>query len=150
MSSRIETWISRRSDASAAALHRLSRALVDVNRPILVHDADCPIRRIAARSDRNQHSPPAYRFPVPANMFLRQTSDFQDVGLRPGVPSKSERLTSLTSSRENPDFRRSVTTLSAVVASLNKPIAVFAIILYLSACISWSASSSTVHEAKSK
>jgi len=44
--------------------------------PIPVHDADRPIRRIATRGNRNQHSPAAYRFPVPAGMLLRQTSDF--------------------------------------------------------------------------
>jgi hypothetical protein len=65
-------------------------------------------------------------------------------------PSKPTRLTSLASSQEKPDFKRRATTLSAVGESLNRPIAVFAIIPRLSPCISWSASSSTVQEAKSK
>jgi hypothetical protein len=85
----IETWISRRGDASAAVLRRFILALLEINRPILVHDAGCPIRGVAARGDCT------------------------------GVPSKSERLTSLTSSRQKPDPKRFAKTLSAVAESVN-------------------------------
>jgi hypothetical protein len=82
---RIETWISRRSDASAAALHWLSLALLHVNRSLLVHDDCCSIRRVTTRGDRNQNAPTAHRFPVSAGIILQQRCYFQDIGFRASI-----------------------------------------------------------------
>jgi hypothetical protein len=85
----IETWISRQAMRAQPFSAGLSLRFSKSNRPILVHDAGCPIRSIAARGDCT------------------------------GVPSKSERLTSLTSSRQKPDPKRFAKTLSAVAESVN-------------------------------
>ena len=100
------------------ALHRLSLALLHVNRSLLVHNDCCSIRRVSTRGDRNQNAPTAHRFPVSAGIILQQRCYFQISASVP--PSKSTRLTSLTSSRENPDSRRCATTLSAVAESLEQ------------------------------